>query len=60
MVENSSKTRISKDSIERGIHRTGQYQYDQTTKTQPVSSVQIISSKNKFTLNEKLDGLHLF
>ena len=37
LVENSSKTRILKDNIERSIykfHRTGKY--DQTTKTQPV------------------------
>ena len=57
VVENiSSKTGISKDNFERSIDkllRTGKY--DQTSKTQPVVvKFTSHSSKNKFTLNEKL------
>ena len=57
VVENiSSKTGISKDNFERSIDkllRTGKY--DQTSKTQPVIvKFTSHSSKNKFTLNEKL------
>ena len=60
MVENSSKTGISKDNIERGIHRTGQY--DQTTKTQPVI-VNCTSHSFKeqvYFKGKTIDGLHLF